>query len=296
MAAARRRTAPPPRGRFGRLVLWMAANPVAAGGGLLMAATAGTIMANALALQPGPHPAPLFLGTRPVAPADMPAFAAAETASDADSLDALVERTTGRSQRAIDHGLVADVQRALKARGYYAGEVDGLTGPMTSAAIVEFERDQGLEPTGEPTGDVLSTLMAAGDAAAAPVAPTPDPAPEAPAAAVAPAAPPAAVPAPRARPMAAEADGPLPVRQAVVRSSDPAAGRPTPAAYDPRLAKVQESLDLLGYGPLSADGRWSGDTRAAIRRFEENRGLPPTGAINEAFLAELVRIGGLALD
>ncbi len=38
----------------------------------------------------------------------------------------------------------------------------------------------------------------------------------------------------------------------------------------------------------------TGGTRTAIRRFQEDRGLPPTGAINERFLKELIRIGGLA--
>ena len=47
---------------------------------------------------------------------------------------------------------------------------------------------------------------------------------------------------------------------------------------------------------LEAPGFWTAETRDAIRRFEENRGLPVTGRISEAFLTELIQIGGLSLN
>lgn len=41
-----------------------------------------------------------------------------------------------------------DVQQALKNAGFYAGSVDGKPGPLTRAAIREFQRVQGLKMDG----------------------------------------------------------------------------------------------------------------------------------------------------
>jgi hypothetical protein len=54
--------------------------------------------------------------------------------------------------------VVANVQSALQDQGYYDGEVDGLLGPLTRAAIADYQRDQGLYTTAaidEPTLDAL---------------------------------------------------------------------------------------------------------------------------------------------
>jgi peptidoglycan hydrolase-like protein with peptidoglycan-binding domain len=250
-------------------------------------------------------------------------------APEIDSIDDLVARTTGRLPPAIDGGLVSDIQAELKARGYYDGEVDGLTGPMTSAAIVRFEQEAGLPVTGEPTGDVLAALRA-GAAPRSDASPSSTPAART-AVAVPQTRPAAATPAdaspdplvatgstslpvpppPRARPSAVSSDAASvdpETTEAVAATSprtvaaiagesppaQPAVARTAPPPPDPRLARVQEALDLLGYGPIEADGTWTPATRAAIRRFEQNRGLTVTGELTPAFLDELVRIGGLS--
>ena len=41
-----------------------------------------------------------------------------------------------------------EIQKALKARGYYNGPVDGIWNRETWAAIVEFKRERGLNPDG----------------------------------------------------------------------------------------------------------------------------------------------------
>jgi Putative peptidoglycan binding domain len=54
--------------------------------------------------------------------------------------------------------VVANVQAALQEQGYYQGEVDGLLGPLTRAAIADYQRDHGLYTTAaidEPTLDAL---------------------------------------------------------------------------------------------------------------------------------------------
>lgn len=54
--------------------------------------------------------------------------------------------------------VIANVQASLQDQGYYAGEVDGLLGPLTQEALVNFQNSNSLAPTGsidEPTLDAL---------------------------------------------------------------------------------------------------------------------------------------------
>ena len=54
--------------------------------------------------------------------------------------------------------VIANVQAALQEQGYYRGEVDGLLGPLTRAALADYQQAQGLTTTAaidEPTLDSL---------------------------------------------------------------------------------------------------------------------------------------------
>jgi hypothetical protein len=54
--------------------------------------------------------------------------------------------------------VIANVQAALQEEGYYQGEVDGLLGPLTRAALADYQREHGLYTTAaidEPTLDSL---------------------------------------------------------------------------------------------------------------------------------------------
>jgi len=54
--------------------------------------------------------------------------------------------------------VIADVQAELQQMGYYQGEVDGLLGPLTRQALVDYQADQGLVATAvidEPTLESL---------------------------------------------------------------------------------------------------------------------------------------------
>jgi hypothetical protein len=53
---------------------------------------------------------------------------------------------------------VANVQSALQEQGYYQGEIDGILGPQTRAALAEYQSAQGLEPTGTVDEPTLETL------------------------------------------------------------------------------------------------------------------------------------------
>lgn len=271
-------------------------NPMATAGGLMMTATAVAIMTNALALQPGAHPAPLFVGTRPVA-----------TVAPAATQPPTLRSSDGSTVGATDHSLIADIQQGLKDFGYYKGEVDGLDGPQTSQAILAFERAFRLTPTGEPSNNVLlairsvrpkTSLNAESSAAADPLtvaslpsnpaAPMPRPKPGAAVAT------PAATPAP---PEDISADG---IADLIASAAPPEVGSkpvasaaPPPVAADPNLARIQRSLSQQGFGPVAIDGVMSSETREAIKRFQAYYNLPQSGAIDEAFVSQLVKVGGL---
>ena len=54
--------------------------------------------------------------------------------------------------------VIANVQAALQEQGYYHGEVDGLIGPLTRAAIADYQRDHGLYETAAIDQPTLESL------------------------------------------------------------------------------------------------------------------------------------------
>ena len=54
--------------------------------------------------------------------------------------------------------VIADVQSALQEQGYYTGEVDGLLGPLTRAALADYQRDHGLYTTAAIDQPTLASL------------------------------------------------------------------------------------------------------------------------------------------
>ncbi len=54
--------------------------------------------------------------------------------------------------------VIANVQTALQQQGYYQGEVDGLIGPLTRAAIAGYQRDHGLYETAAIDQPTLESL------------------------------------------------------------------------------------------------------------------------------------------
>lgn len=295
---AGRRTHDKP-GLVALLIRGAVGNPMATAGGFMMTATAIAIMANALALQPRAHPAPLFVGTRPAASAE-------PVAAQPPALRSVDGSTVG----ATDHSLIADIQQGLKDFGYYKGEVDGLDGPQTSQAILAFERAFRLTPTGEPSNNVLLAIRSVrpktslnGEAPvpadpltvaslpANPAAPVPYPKPGA----SAPAAAPAAAELPATTPSADDigaliaSAGPA----APAETATPAAPKAAAPANDANLARIQRSLSQQGFGPVTIDGVMSAETRDAIKRFQAYYNLPQSGVIDEAFVSQLIKVGGL---
>jgi hypothetical protein len=54
--------------------------------------------------------------------------------------------------------VIANVQTALQQQGYYQGEVDGLLGPQTRAAITDYQRANGLAETAAIDQPTLQSL------------------------------------------------------------------------------------------------------------------------------------------
>jgi hypothetical protein len=54
--------------------------------------------------------------------------------------------------------VIANVQTALQQQGYYQGEVDGLLGPITRAAIADYQRANGLVETAAVDQPTLASL------------------------------------------------------------------------------------------------------------------------------------------
>lgn len=54
--------------------------------------------------------------------------------------------------------VIANVQSALQGQGYYQGEIDGLLGPQTRAAIADYQRANGLAETAAIDQPTLQSL------------------------------------------------------------------------------------------------------------------------------------------
>lgn len=144
---------------------------------LVLLAAAAMIIVNALYLQPGPHPAPIF-HLRPGA--SVPERGAEVVAVPRPRPFEAGASRPAASAAASRTGLVIDIQRELQQRGFYDGPVDGVYGSKTDAAIRDFEQMAGLKSTGEPSEEVLRLVMkssakANGRTPPAPASNRPDP-------------------------------------------------------------------------------------------------------------------------
>lgn len=236
---------------------------------ILLAAACG-IAGNALFLQKGPHPYPIFRASpKPVTA--QPAPAAATPATDpapvamprprpADigpvvqpAAPAPITQAApvpplpvGRSQTDI----VIDIQKELGKRGFYEGVADGVYGAKTDTAIRDFEQAAGLKPTREPNEAFLAALTQSKVKAGA---------------------------APKADP----------------KSADQIAELIAPKS---KVTAVQRALAEYGFGQLKATGILDAETQDAIQQFERARKLPVSGQISPRLVRELSTLTGRPLE
>ncbi|MCB1489474.1 MAG: peptidoglycan-binding protein, partial [Bauldia sp.] len=266
-------------GVIGRLVDHVADNPAMSSGLAVMALTIAAVVSNAMFLQKSRHPEPLFM-TRPAAVAAMdpapetvvpdprPRAEMQAPAAGLDEVANMIEEPVpvpapapaqaAPEQPAPETAVIAQLQEKLAERGLYDGKVDGISGSRTRAAIVAYQKAEGLAVTGEPTTDVLDHINTASVAKAAP-APQPVE---------------AKVPD---VPVQAAAE-PLPVKTVAATSSvepdDDAVASAIEIATRNRYVAVQRALNKMGYGPMPEDGLPGDEVANAVRRFELDNGLP----------------------
>jgi peptidoglycan hydrolase-like protein with peptidoglycan-binding domain len=79
------------------------------------------------------------------------------------------------------------------------------------------------------------------------------------------------------------------VNMTEVTPSSPARARPAAKAVD-TVTRVQVGLAELGYEPGTINGQLGQQTRNAIRKFEHDRGIAPTGDISSTLIVELEKM------
>lgn len=251
-------------------------NPAMSGGLMVMAITAMAITSNALFLQAGRHPEPLF-ATRPAELVQAPARPAAvavplphprEQAPAVAPAPKVSATPADAAPAPIDASkmLISAVQRELARLGIYTGAIDGLSGPRTMAAISSWQTAAGIKASGEATPELLAALRQ-------PVSAVPLP----------------ATPVPAVVKQAASTDQ---VAAAVARAEE-LEREQAAIAQSSQLRKVQQALNQIGYGAMAVDGKMSELTGDAIRRFQLDNGLPVTGELSDKLLQRLVSIGAM---
>src|SRR5450830_844000 len=120
--------------------------------GVLMASVAFfAIFINALFLQRGPHPAPIF-ATRPPMTQQTPVALPRPRAV----APVVAPATVARSQAQI----IGDIQRELSRKGFYDGAVDGIWGAKTDAATRDFVQAAGLKMNPDVSDSLLRAIVA----------------------------------------------------------------------------------------------------------------------------------------
>lgn len=250
--------------------------------------TVGTAMAmsNALFMQLGPHPAPLFAEkpivtasvtpaptivrkipraiTRPVA--NIPKELRIEPPRQPVSVAEVTHPITP-----IGNAEVLAMQKKLQAMGLLKAEPDGYYGPQTADAIRLFEKQSGLEPVGALTSEILVMV------AKAPTKPTP--AVDVP-----------VVPAVKIKPTAEQTiPSPLAADPLLVIADEAGQSKIQLVATVPSrnielVKKIQKGLTSLGFLHGKIDGVAGEATAKAIRHFEVFHNFTITGTVT----AELV--------
>ena len=107
------------------------------------------IVINALFLQKGPHPAPIF-ATRPLLQheAALPSRVQSTQPGTADT------SMQARTQT------IANIQRELTRKGFYDGPADGIWGAKTDVAVRDFAQAAGVKINPEAGDGLLRTITA----------------------------------------------------------------------------------------------------------------------------------------
>lgn len=145
--------------------------------GRLLAAAAfllgGAIVVNAVMLQSGKHPSPLFRAAAPQKgeypqPPRRNDVAAVPREAAQPARAAVAERPRPEPALALPvdpaEMLVVEIQRELARRGYFRGEATGRMNPATAKAIRDFQFARRVAVDGRPSEALLQEIQASGAA------------------------------------------------------------------------------------------------------------------------------------
>ncbi|MGB6349300.1 MAG: peptidoglycan-binding domain-containing protein [Pseudolabrys sp.] len=125
--------------------------------GVVMAAFAVFAIAlNALFLQKGPHPAPIF-AAKPLLQHE---------AAVAPPARALPPNVVGDSGTQVRVQLIVNIQRELARKGFYDGPADGIWGAKTDSAVRDFVQTAGVKISVEARDGLLRAITASNAKAA----------------------------------------------------------------------------------------------------------------------------------
>ncbi|QKV18665.1 peptidoglycan-binding domain-containing protein [Oricola thermophila] len=161
---------------------------------------------------------------------------------------------------------LAGIQELLTKLGYYEGDVDGLRGPKTNAAIEAYKNNVGLRGIELTDAELMTSIRNNLDVTAA-------------------------IPAPRPKPVA-----PVQIRNGGGESESALEGAATelpPERQIPseEVVKVQAGLRAFGNTDIVVDGVAGEQTEAAIREFQSLFRLPVTGRIDGVLLDKMRAVG-----
>ena len=154
----------------GRLAVAIGRHPREFVGYLMASIAVVSICSNALFMQKGPHPAPIF-ATRPKVQAPPPQTTMAPP-QPVIAQPGLAPATMALESPALtrEHFIV-NIQRELGRRGFYDGGVDGIWGAKTDAATRDFIQAAGVRINPEPGELLLKAILSSGAKVNKPAAP-----------------------------------------------------------------------------------------------------------------------------
>jgi peptidoglycan hydrolase-like protein with peptidoglycan-binding domain len=119
---------------------------------IVMAAVATfTIFINALFLQKGPHPAPIF-AAHPML--------AREEAAIPPRIQGVQPNAAVETSALARTQMIASIQRELTRKGYYDGPADGIWGSKTDIAVRDFAQGAGIKVNPEASDTLLRAIIA----------------------------------------------------------------------------------------------------------------------------------------
>jgi peptidoglycan hydrolase-like protein with peptidoglycan-binding domain len=141
-------------GRTARVAALIAQHPRESVAAFMVMLATTIIFVNALFLQRGPHPAPIFASRLAPAPASPPVAMPHPRVIELPTAQPAAQAAAPRSRIQI----ITDIQRELSQRGFYDGAVDGVWGARTDAALRDFAQAAGLKGNLEAGEDLVRVI------------------------------------------------------------------------------------------------------------------------------------------